>query len=111
MGRDIGIGIESFIGGIDWPAKAGVEPEALQEGAEPDDGSWKDMEDAFDGALAIIRVVRRDEGDASLKRLPMAASKLLSSSGSVSGIGWLRLLVVPAPGALEKKSSMTALVH
>lgn len=64
------------------------------------------MEDAFDGALAIIRVVSSDEGDASPNRLPMAASKLLSSSGSVSGIGWLRPLFVPAAGALEKKSSI-----
>lgn len=65
----------------------------------------------LDGPLAIIRVVSIDVGDASPKRLPMAASKPLSSSGSVSGIGWLRLLFVPARGALEKKSSMTVLVY
>lgn len=48
-----------------------------------------------------MRVVRRLEEDAVPKRLPMAASKLLSSSVLVTGASWLL-----SPPALEKKPSM-----
>jgi hypothetical protein len=56
------------------------------------------------GAAAVVgtmRVVSRLEGDAPPKRLPIAASKLLSSPVLATGASWLL-----APLALEKKSSM-----
>lgn len=58
------------------------------------------------GSTDIIRVVSNEEGDAPPKRFPIAASKVLSSSsGSATGVGWLRLLFETAP-AFEKKSSI-----
>lgn len=58
------------------------------------------------GAAAVargIRVVSRLEGEAPPNRLPMAASKLLSSPVLATGASWLL-----APPALEKKSSMVS---
>lgn len=112
-GDGMAIGIDSVMDGIDiLGALASARLAGLEAADEDDDGG--DANDncigdaALDDATAFMRVVSSDEGDVVPKRFPIAASKLLSSSGSVTGVGWVSALFVPATGALEKKSSIAS---